>query len=86
MVILCTDGLANIGVGVLDPLTEGGKQFYESLGQAAKERNIAVNIMTIKGEGCKMEIIGRLPELTNGNMKVVNPEKLSEDFANVLKD
>jgi hypothetical protein len=24
--------------------------------------------------------------MTNGNMKVVNPEKLAEDFANVLKD
>lgn len=33
-----------------------------------------------------MEVIGKLAELTNGNMKVVNPEKLSEDFANVLKD
>lgn len=42
--------------------------------------------MTIKGEGCKMEVIGRLAELTNGNMKVVNPEKLADDFANVLKD
>jgi hypothetical protein len=42
--------------------------------------------MTIKGEGCKMEVIGKLAELTNGNMKVVNPEKLSDDFANVLKD
>jgi hypothetical protein len=86
MVILCTDGLANIGVGLLDPLTEDGKKFYENLGEVAKEKNIAVNVMTIKGEGCKMEIIGKLPELTNGNMKVVNPEKLSEDFANVLKD
>ena len=52
----------------------------------AKERNIAVNIMTIKGEGCKMEVIGKLAEATNGNMKVVNPEKLSDDFANVMKD
>lgn len=42
--------------------------------------------MTIKGEGCKMEVIGKLVELTNGNMKVVNPDKLSDDFANVLKD
>ena len=25
-------------------------------------------------------------EATNGNVKVVNPEKLSEDFANILKD
>lgn len=29
--------------------------------------------MTIKGEGCKMEVIGQLAELTNGNVKVVNP-------------
>lgn len=33
-----------------------------------------------------MEVIGRLAELTNGNMKVVNPDNLSNDFANVLKD
>ena len=33
-----------------------------------------------------MEVIGKLAEKTNGNMKVVNPEKLAEDFANVLKD
>lgn len=33
-----------------------------------------------------MEVIGRLAELTNGNMKVVNPETLANDFANVLKD
>jgi hypothetical protein len=33
-----------------------------------------------------MEAIGKLAEITNGNIKVVNPEKLSEDFANILKD
>ena len=33
-----------------------------------------------------MEVIGKLAEATNGNMKVVNPEKLSDDFANVMKD
>ncbi len=33
-----------------------------------------------------MEIIGQLAKDTNGNIKVVNPEKLQDDFANVLKD
>ena len=28
-VILCTDGLANIGVGYLDPLKEENRKFYE---------------------------------------------------------
>ena len=40
----------------------------------------------MKGEGCKMTVIGKLAEKTNGNMKVINPEKLADDFANVLKD
>ena len=85
-VILCTDGLANIGIGQLEPYSEEKKQFYIELGEWAKAKNITVNIVTIKGEGCKMEAIGKLAELTNGNVKVVNPEKLSDDFANVLKD
>ena len=59
-VILCTDGLANIGIGLLDPLTEENKNLYEQLAQLSKDRNISVNIMTIKGETSKMSIIGRL--------------------------
>lgn len=85
-VILCTDGLANIGVGQLEPYDETKKEFYAQLGQKAKNKNITVNIITIKGEGCKLEAIGQLAEMTNGNIKIVNPEKLSDDFANVLKD
>lgn len=72
-VFLCTDGLANIGIGQLQPLTEESTKLYDELAELAKNRNISVNIMTIKGEGCKMEIIGKLAEATNGNMKVVNP-------------
>lgn len=59
-VILCTDGLANIGIGILDPLTEESRKLYDELAELAKTRNLSVNIMTIKGEGCKMEVIGRL--------------------------
>lgn len=33
-----------------------------------------------------MQVIGKIAESTHGNMKVVNPEKLAQDFANVLKD
>ena len=72
-VILCTDGLANIGIGQLDPMTEESVNFYDTLAERAKEKNISVSIMTIKGEGSKMEVIGKLAELTNGSMKVVNP-------------
>jgi hypothetical protein len=85
-IILCTDGLSNIGIGQLDPFEEEKKKFYIDLAEAAKAKNVTVSIVTIKGEGCKMEAIGKLAEITNGNIKVVNPEKLAEDFANVLAD
>jgi hypothetical protein len=48
-VILCTDGLANIGIGQLEPYDELKKQFYVNLGEEAKAKNISVNIITIKG-------------------------------------
>jgi Mg-chelatase subunit ChlD len=59
-VILCTDGLANIGIGQLEPYDEAKKKFYADLGERAKAKNISVNIITIKGEGCKVEAIGQL--------------------------
>lgn len=31
-------------------------------------------------------MLSKVVEATNGNIKVVNPEKLSDDFANILKD
>ena len=54
MVILCTDGLANIGIGALDPFDEIQKKFYSDLATVAKEKNITVNLITLKGESAKM--------------------------------
>lgn len=84
--IVCTDGLSNIGIGSLDLIDEGKIKFYDQLAETARHRNIAISVMAIKGEGCKMEVIGKLAAATNGNVKVVNPEKLAVDFATVLKD
>jgi hypothetical protein len=53
-IYLCTDGLANIGLGALENFNEENKKLYEELAEVAKARNLSVNIMTIKGEGCKM--------------------------------
>lgn len=53
-VVLCTDGLANIGIGALEGIDEGKKAFYKDLGELAKARNVSVNIVTIKGESSKL--------------------------------
>ena len=61
-------------------------EFYDEVAAQAKSKNVAVNIVTIKGESAKLEVLSKVVEATNGQMKVVNPEKISEDFANILKD
>lgn len=64
MVIICTDGLANIGFGALDD--PSSVEFYEKLAGVAKENAISVSLLTIKGEGCKVEVLGKLADETKG--------------------
>ena len=83
---MCTDGLANIGLGALD--TEENvalsKDFYEEIATIAKEKSLLISVITIKGEGCKMEILGKLSNLTNGNVLRINPENIAKDFSSIL--
>ena len=48
-VMICTDGIANIGIGSLDCKIEESKMFYDTLALKAKEKNVSVNLVTIKG-------------------------------------
>lgn len=83
MVIVCTDGLANLGVGSF----EGDVgTFYDDLSKFAAESGIVVSVVTIRGEGCKMEVLSKVAENTNGTVTRVKPEEISNDFANILKD
>jgi hypothetical protein len=54
MIVLCTDGLANKGLGSLDG-SNVDAQFYEKVSTIAKEHGIIINVITIKGDGCKLE-------------------------------
>lgn len=84
--MICTDGLANIGLGNLDESKEASKEFYAQLAFKAKSKSINVNVITIKGEACDVESLSQLARETNGNVLVVSPEDISKKFANILKD
>lgn len=47
---------------------------------------MVVSVITIKGEGCKVEVLGKLAQDTNGSITRVNPGDIGKDFANILKD
>jgi hypothetical protein len=56
--MICTDGLANIGLGNLDLSNEQNKQFYDELAFKAKSKNLYV--VTIKGEACNVTTLSNL--------------------------
>lgn len=88
-VILCTDGLANIGLGALDEAkTEEQllqiEKFYEAIGEYAKTKGVTINIISIKGDQSNIDSLSKLSELTGGEVELVDPKDLIGNFSNIL--
>ncbi|CDW82116.1 type a von willebrand factor domain-containing protein [Stylonychia lemnae] len=88
-VIVCTDGLANVGLGNFDDVFEEEQhqkidEIYDRMGEYAKSKGVTVNIVSIEGEECNIDTISRLSELTGGDVQRVNPKDLIENFSNIL--
>lgn len=88
-VILCTDGLANVGLGTFDEIkseSESKKvdEFYERLGEFAKSKGVTVNIISIEGEECNIDTLSKIAELTGGSVERVDPIQLTQNFSNIL--
>jgi len=72
-VILCTDGLSNIGLGNFDDVytEEDSKEVdavYEKIGKYAKEKGVQVNVVSIKGEECNIDTLSKISEVTGGDV------------------
>jgi len=99
-VILCTDGLANIGVGSLEENANADQieaedddeeedavlRWYQALGDYAMSKGVVVNIISITDDGCKLENLGKIVEITNGNLKRINPLNLAEKFSGIIEN
>jgi hypothetical protein len=58
-VILCTDGIANIGVG-----SSKSKSFYETISSMAKKNNTTISLIGIEGEDCQLTNLSSCAEKT----------------------
>ena len=77
-VVLCTDGLANVGLGAFDEIKSEEEckkvdQFYEMLGEFAKNKGVTVSIISIEGEECNIDTLSKISELTGGQVERVDP-------------
>jgi hypothetical protein len=86
-VIICTDGMANVGIGSLNNMSDdAARTFYEQVGIYANERGININVVAIEGADCSLASLSYLSELTQGNLVKVDPNALGADFAEILAD
>ena len=88
-VVICTDGLSNVGLGAFDEAKtqkqlDAIDEFYERIGQFAKTKGITINLISIEGDECNIESLSKLCELTGGMVERVNPTTLTKNFANML--
>lgn len=88
-VILCTDGLANVGMGKLDNFKDEAErdecvQFYEDVAGSAAENGVSVSVITIKGTDCRLVELGKMADKTGGQVNIVDPLKLTQEFSTIL--
>ena len=89
MVLVCTDGLANFGVGSMvedhfyDPSPDP-ERFYKRVGSLAKERGILVSVLTIKGGVCKIDFLSMATEASGGIITRIQPKALERDFGKAV--
>eukprot|EP00457_Paulinella_chromatophora_P000350 gb/GEZN01000350.1/.p1 GENE.gb/GEZN01000350.1/~~gb/GEZN01000350.1/.p1 ORF type:complete len:700 (-),score=146.51 gb/GEZN01000350.1/:2574-4673(-) len=86
-VILCTDGLANIGLGALDGAArEAAEEFYEQLGTSAARDGVTVSTISITDQEASLENLGRVADATGGTVERIDPLKLTEQFKGILEN
>mmetsp|Transcript_18563 Transcript_18563/g.55040 ORF Transcript_18563/g.55040 Transcript_18563/m.55040 type:complete len:772 (+) Transcript_18563:121-2436(+) len=87
-VVICTDGLANIGVGSLEDEEQipAARAFYEGLAAHAMDRGVSVSIVTIDGTDADLDSIECLSDRTGGDLEIVDPLKLADNFSSMLAE
>jgi signal recognition particle receptor subunit beta/rubrerythrin len=73
-VIVCTDGMANVGIGS----TEYGQveHFYSSLSSTANRNGTSISVIGIEGENCDLKNLGKCAIETSGSVNIRKPIEL----------
>jgi hypothetical protein len=75
-VILCTDGLANQGLGSLEGKDKEFVAFYNECAEQAVLKGVSVSVLSLQGAECKLESLSVVAEKTSGSVERVDPRAL----------
>ena len=80
--------MANVGIGKLSnhcqQTQDSASQFYFEMGQYAKEKGVTVNIVSIIGGECNLQVLSKVSELSGGNVERYNSEDLQNNIVNIV--
>ncbi|KAH3762933.1 circularly permutated Ras protein 1 [Pelomyxa schiedti] len=79
-VILCTDGLANQGLGSLEGREKDFVAFYTECGEQAVLRGVTVSVLSLIGTDCRLESLSVVTEKTSGTVERVDPTVLTKQL------
>ena len=87
-VVVCTDGLANVGLGCVDDASDAGaaaaNKFYARIGEMAADKGVTIDVIGIEGEGCDVETLSLAVEPSGGEITKVKPAEVTRDMAAMM--
>ena len=89
-VIICTDGLSNVGIGNLQDLSKGKTTqdeidtFYGNLAELANENGVIIDLISLKWEEWDLETLITLSEKTGGDVDILNPDDVRSKLGKLL--
>ena len=84
-IFLCTDGLANQGIGSFDNLNESIK-FYKKIGEMAKISEICINLITFSDSESNIQVLINMVQETGGEIIQLNPNNNFDDIETFLNN
>ncbi|KAF2075991.1 hypothetical protein CYY_002698 [Polysphondylium violaceum] len=86
-VVVCTDGLPNIGCGSLeDAPIAPAREFYNKVIDLAKSYKINISILGISGCDIDIGVIGKVAEETNGTLTTLHPLEMAREIRKLTQN
>ena len=83
-IVVCTDGMANNGVGSIPAGQVANVPYYHNVGVVARDAGARISVITMEGEDAGLEHLGTAADLTGGHVDVVDPVTMEASFREAM--
>ncbi|XP_076442236.1 circularly permutated Ras protein 1-like isoform X2 [Babylonia areolata] len=84
-IVLCTDGMPNVGVGSLQS-RQRNAAFYTQIGEFAKANKTVINILAVEGEPVDLATVQTAADVSGGTVNVLNPLEIVRQLRTIMQN